>query len=171
MRSPGESIPAGAALLAQQGAALAESRQQVAEILESIDDGFFAIDREWNYIYINQRAAQAGGLNPEDLIGKNLWERWPHILGTQLEKYYRQVMEERFPISFEYQGIMTGTWYEIRVYPSVVGISVYWIDITTRKQMEKRLAYKSLLLNTIHEAVMSTGVDNASSFGTGLPRS
>jgi PAS domain S-box-containing protein len=65
-----------------------------AEILESISDGFYAIDRDWRIAYVNERAAANIGLKPGDLIGLNLWERFPDIVGTQNENYYRRAMAE-----------------------------------------------------------------------------
>ena len=35
--------------------------------------------------------------------------------------------------------MITGTSYEVRVYPSAEGISVYWIDITERKRAEEEI--------------------------------
>jgi PAS domain S-box-containing protein len=133
--------------------------ETVFNILDSIEDGFFTIDRNWRFTFVNKRAAEAGRLRPEELIGQNIWERWPQLLGTQLEGYYRQAMSEGIPVNFEHRGIMTGAWYEIRVYPSVEGISVFWIDISERKELEQRLAYHSLLLSTIHDGVMATDID------------
>ena len=116
------------------------SNRRVTEILESIRDGFFTLDCAWSFTYVNRRAAQIVGGSWEALIGQKLWETFPNLLGTSLETYYRQVMADRVPLNFETNGELTGSRYDIRVYPSVEGISVYWIDITERKQAEERLA-------------------------------
>jgi len=145
--------------LVERNQVLAESHWWIAEILESIEDGFFAIDRQWQFTYVNERAAKTGDMTQDELIGQVIWEKWPQLIGTTLEQYYRQAMEERVPVSFEVEGLLTRAWYFVRVYPTFEGISVFWIDITKRREMEQHLAYHSLLLETIHDAVMATDVD------------
>ncbi len=113
---------------------------RAAEILESIQDGFFALGRDWRFTYLNKRAAAIVGLLPEQLIGKNIWELYPQLLGTELERAYRDAMHDRVPTQFEHVGLYTRLWCEIRVFPSSDGgISVYWLDRTKRKQAEEDL--------------------------------
>ncbi len=109
------------------------------EILESITDGFFTLDRDWRFNYVNSPAAANLGLKPKDLIGQNIWDRFPKITGTDHELNYRKVMTGREPRSFEMSGVLTDKWYEIHVYPLNEGISVCWQDITGRKRTEKSL--------------------------------
>ena len=57
--------------------------QRTEDILESITDEFFAVDREWRYTYINGRALdrvralKGEELAREDLLGKIAWEAVP----------------------------------------------------------------------------------------------
>ena len=116
---------------------LAKSNRQIAEILESIQDGFFALDRNWRFLYINRRAAENVGYEPEDLIGQNVWEKFPDIIGTAHESAYRNAMEKREVQNVEVRGVLSGpTWYNITVYPSAEGISAYWRDITEQKRAD-----------------------------------
>ncbi|VVB94351.1 Methyl sulfide methyltransferase-associated sensor [uncultured archaeon] len=119
--------------------ALAHSNKKVSQILESITDGFMAIDNDWRFTYINQRAAANVELEPEDLIGQNIWDMFPAIRGTEHEIYYRKAMQQYEPQYFEMHGKLTDKSYEIRVYPSAEGISVFWQDITERKRIEEAL--------------------------------
>jgi PAS domain S-box-containing protein len=120
----------------ERTAELEHSKRRVDEILASIQDGFFSLDRAWRFTYINPRAARNVGRVPEQLIGQNIWDQVPPLVGTLHETYYRQVMADRVPVGFETAGVLPGPTYEIRVYPSSEGISVYWIDITERKRAE-----------------------------------
>jgi PAS domain S-box-containing protein len=115
------------------------TEQERTDILESIQDGFFTLDQDWKFTYLNQQAAQISGNEPDDLIGRNIWEMHPMLLGTELEAYYRQVMEERTPVKFEMKGIYDGPWFAIRVYPFIDGISIYWQDITEKVKAEEEL--------------------------------
>jgi len=110
------------------------------EILESISDGFFALDRNWCFVYVNKRMASTMGFQPHDLIGQSVWEKFPKIIDTDFEKYFRQAMQENQTQEFEAQGVHTHDYYDIRVYPSKEGISIYWQNITNRKKAEEKLA-------------------------------
>lgn len=110
--------------------ALAESTQRINDILNSLGDGLFALDREWSIIYINDKAAQIAGFPADELIGKNLWELWPGLRGTVMEQSYQRAMDERIPGQFRVQGSQTSRWYDVSVYPSSEGITIFYVDKT-----------------------------------------
>jgi hypothetical protein len=53
-------------------------------------------------------------------------------------------MNERKTMQFEMRGIYVDIWYNISVYPSAEGISVFWQDISERKRMEEEIRSKTL---------------------------
>jgi PAS domain S-box-containing protein len=116
--------------------ALIGSQQKIKEIPESIKDGFMELDFNWCFTYLNQRAAQNIGQEVDHLIGKNIWETFPTLMGTDQEVLFRQVMEQRHPHQYEVEGTLTQQWYEIHAYPSSEGITIFWSDITERKRIE-----------------------------------
>jgi PAS domain S-box-containing protein len=117
-----------------------ENQKHIQEILESITDGFLEIDRNWCFTYANRRAANNVGYDqPGDMIGKNIWETFPALLGTDQETLYRQVMDQRQPAQAETHGSLTDRWYDYRIYPSPIGITIYWSDITERNRAEEAL--------------------------------
>lgn len=124
--------------------ALQESRQRIDDILRSISDGFFALDRAWSVIYVNKLAAQIAGLPADQMMGKNLWELWPRLVGTPIEKYYRQVMEVGVPAHFRTQGLYSTRWYDVSVYSSNEGISVFYVDKTAQIEAEQALRESEL---------------------------
>ena len=131
-------------------ATLAASEARYRDLLESIQDGFMQLDRNWRFTYANRRAASNVGLEPEAAIGKNIWEMFPEILGTPHERYYRQVMETRKPAQFKIPGVLTQKSYDIRVYPSVEGISIFWVDVTERKRIESEAASQAVHIELQH---------------------
>jgi PAS domain S-box-containing protein len=126
------------------------------EILESISDGFFALDSGWCFTYINKQAASNLGFKTEDLIGQNLWEKFPQFMGAELELKCRKAMTKKQPQELEVQGPVTRQWHNVRVYPSEEGISVYWQDITLRKQSENEIKLQSLMLNAVGDSIVAT---------------
>ena len=119
----------------------AEVAQERAEIiLSSINDGFFALDREWRFTYVNAAAERMLGQTAKALLGTNHWEQFPAAIGTQLEEQYRSVMAHRVRAAFENFYAPWSQWFDLRVYPAEdQGISVYFQDITDRKQAEETL--------------------------------
>ena len=116
---------------------LTRSKRQITEILDSIKDSFIALNHYWNFIYINKSAADYFGIEADDLMGQNLWERFPELVKTRCEDIFRRSMENNEVQHFEAPSIhKTGQWFDFSVYPSSEGISVYWRDITERKNME-----------------------------------
>jgi len=112
---------------------------QIKEILDSIKDGFVALSNFWQFIYVNKRAAEYAGVEADDLIGRNLWERFPELEGTVYETALRRAMSEKEIQRFEAQSLRTDHWFDFSVYPSSDGISVYWRDVTEYERKNKNL--------------------------------
>lgn len=122
----------------QMEEALKASSERVNDILRSLRGGLLALDRNWSIIYINDEAAKVTGLPIEALIGKNLWKLWPELLGTPLESFYRQAMQEGAAGQQRIRGIQSGRWYDVNVSPSSEGITIFYEDKTGQILAEER---------------------------------
>ncbi len=119
---------------------LESGKQQITRILDSIQDGFMALDNLWNFIYVNRCAAEYLGADADDLLEQNLWGRFPEFTGTVYETKLRKAMGNKEIQHFEAYDIRKNDhWFDVSVYPSDDGISVYWRDITQRKNLESEL--------------------------------
>ena len=125
--------------------ALNQSNRRTENILESITDEFFAVDREWRFTYINERALRriqgdrGEGLTREDLLGKNIWEVYPELVGSVFYHKYHDAVREQKTSQFEGRSSLSEGWYEVHAYPSEEGLSIYYRDITERKRAEETL--------------------------------
>ncbi len=122
--------------LEQENTELREQAYILNEIFDSIKDGFLALDSDWRFTYINQRAAANIGLKPGALTGRSIWEALPELAGTELETNFRKVMASHNSAHFELKDIRQDQWYFISVYPTGNGISAFWQETTQRKQIE-----------------------------------
>ena len=120
----------------QARAALQESARRMTDVLEKTSDGFFAVDQEWNFTYLNAEAEQMLGAKRETLLTKNIWEKLPDFVGSIFEENLRAVMKGQSAIEFEALDPKGRTWFEVHSYPSGGGISVFFRDITERKRAE-----------------------------------
>jgi PAS domain S-box-containing protein len=121
------------------------ANRKLSEILDSMQESFYVVDRDWNFVYANRQLTSAVGMEPKDLVGKNLWKLFPKYVGTDLEKNYRAAMEKREIRRFESCSEYSGIWYLVTAYPSVEGISVLATNITERKSLEKQVKDKERL--------------------------
>ncbi len=119
--------------------ALQTSEERLTDFLESTHDSFFALDHDWRFLYANHQFCTIMQRNPEDLVGKNFWEEFPDYRYTVIEQNYHRVMDHRIPVHFELGGIYTQNWFEISVYPTHDGISVFSADQTNKHQAKKEL--------------------------------
>jgi PAS domain S-box-containing protein len=108
-------------------------------ILESIDDAFFAVDRNWIVTYWNKRAEKVL-LTPKDkILGHNLWEIFSDSVGSESYKNYDNAIETNQAAHFEDYYSALNKWFEISAYPSDTGLSVFFKDVTDRKNSETYL--------------------------------
>jgi PAS domain S-box-containing protein len=116
-------------------AALAER----AALLESITDAFYALDREFRFTYLNQRALDHFHATAQTLLGQVLWEVFPHTSGSVFQQEYARALSEQRSVSFETVSLISNRWVEVRAYPTQQGLAVYFRDVTDRKLAEEQL--------------------------------
>ena len=79
-------------------------------ILDSIDDAVVKLDGQANFAAMNQAAAniyQRLGFEPQQMKGKSVWELFPDLKGTLVERELRQVIEDHTQISYEFFYLKT----------------------------------------------------------------
>src|SRR5579864_7995466 len=122
----------------QARADLQETLRKMTDILEKTSDGFFAVDRDWKFTFVNRQAEKLLGRRREDLIGKDFWMEFPEFKRDVFEKNYRRAMSEQVAVEFEASDESGRVWFELLAYPSGGGIvSVFLRDVTDRKRVEQ----------------------------------
>lgn len=134
-----------------------EVNRKVMELnhfFERITDAFFAVDTEWNYTYVNQKAAELHNTSIDNLLGKNIWEIHPEQVGGD---FYNAMMEASIsmvPIKGDFYYPTYGIWFEDSIFPSADGVSVYYHEITDKKNAEIKLEEAEMLFRNLVEASM-----------------
>ena len=103
-------------------------------ILESIGDAFFTLDTNWIVTYWNNNAEKLIGIERKNIVGKKLWNEYPETMNTSFYKQAYKAMECQENINFEEYFAKHEKWYEVSVYPTNEVLSVYFKDITHRKE-------------------------------------
>ncbi|MFO0844190.1 MAG: PAS domain S-box protein [Gemmataceae bacterium] len=136
------------------------ARRRVATLLENMPDACSGFDRAWRYTYVNSHWVELFGVPASKAVGRVIWEAFPQVVGTAVERNYRRVMAERVPVAFETYAPYADRWVEVRAYPTEDGIAAHVRDITERKRIGQELLaserrYRALVRAT-PQAVWST---------------
>ena len=113
---------------------LLEERETV---LASISDAFSALDRDWRYIYVNDKVAELAGWPKEKMLGRVIWEIFPDAVNTEFYERCHQVMKTGEPGGGEFFHPPWGRWLDTRIYPTKEGVVIFRADITERKEQER----------------------------------
>ena len=140
--------------------ALLDKHQEMMDMLGRITDGFFVLDKEGRFVSANYQAGEITGLQLNQVANKTLWECFPEIKGSIFETQYWKAVEQQTPVHFEaYYGAPLNIWMEVNAYPSGNGMSVFFRDITSRKQTEAELQKLSLIAKETTNAVVISDQD------------
>ncbi|HEX8331448.1 MAG TPA: PAS domain S-box protein [Segetibacter sp.] len=113
-----------------------EKTEELTNVFDRISDGVVAYDRDWKYTYVNKKASEITGKQPEEMLGKKIWEIFPDLVGTQLYENYHHAMSKQQSIRLVFFNPLFKRWFEGSLHPSDQGMSVYFHDITERKLAE-----------------------------------
>jgi PAS domain S-box-containing protein len=125
--------------LAQRHEGMLAGQAHSELVLANITDTHILFDRNWRYIYVNDAATRAIGLSREQILEHTLWELFPDIIGTELDRQYRRAMDERETVEFDFHYLTQNTWWANRFYPTDFGLGVVATEITERKRTEEEL--------------------------------
>jgi PAS domain S-box-containing protein len=120
---------------------LRQARERIESILNSVSDAFILFDRQWHYLYLNDAAIRATGRPLKEILGRTLWELFPVVVGSELDRQFHRAMDERVAVEFDWHFVQPGTdqWWEIRTYPAPEGLAAFATEVTERKRAEKEL--------------------------------
>ena len=120
-------------------AEVSQLAERLSTTLESITDGFFTLDGDWRFSYVNSEAGRLLQREPGSLLGRNVWEAFPEVAGTVFETEYREAVASGHAAHFEAHNRLLDLWVEVNAYPSDEGLAVYFRDIGQRKATEGQL--------------------------------
>jgi len=137
---------------------------ELSEVFDRIDDAFFALDEAWRFTHVNERAASVLDRSVGELLGATIWDEFPDSIGSTFQEQYQRAVETQESVSFEAYFPPLETWFEVAAYPSETGLSVYFRDVTDRKEFQERLR----ALNRASRDLLTA--DSESSVGAVLAR-
>jgi len=116
----------------------------VRRVLESMSAAFYSLDHQWRFTYVNAEAERLLGRRREELLGGVLWDRFPETVSSAVGEEYRGAVARRQPTVFEaLYPASVDRYYELRAFPVVDGLSVYFTDVTERRAADERRAHET----------------------------
>jgi PAS domain S-box-containing protein len=118
----------------------------ITSILNSITDGFIALDTNYCILWWNPIAEQLTGVKDVEVLGKNLWDSFPDLRKIKNLSKYEKAIAQKKAFSLELYVPALKVYFEINAYPSQQGLFIYFKDITRRKAQQTLLSLEKKVL-------------------------
>jgi PAS domain S-box-containing protein len=129
-------------------------------VLDRVEDVFFALDTDWRFTYLNDRAESLLWRSREDLLGRVMWDEFPETVETQFPESFHEAMETGDPVAFDVYHKPLNTWFEARAYPGDHGLSVFMQDVTERRSRKRKLDEHARVVEAVNDGVIVVDGDN-----------
>jgi PAS domain S-box-containing protein len=117
-------------------------------------DQVICLDRQWCYTHINGKVVEVTGLSEAELLGRNIWEVFPDLVGTWFYQQVHQALTDQSITHFEYFYPAWKQWFDHWVYPTAEGLTLFVSDISHYKQAQESLQLHAHILEGIAEGVV-----------------
>lgn len=121
----------------EAGGGARDMRAAIDAILRGVSDPFIAVDTQWRFVYLNERAAEFYGRPADDLLGKGMWDEFPDAVGQPFYLAYHRAMAEQRSLQIEEHYAPYDRWYENRIIPSPQGLTIFFTDVTDRHRLRQ----------------------------------
>ncbi|SEW30180.1 PAS domain-containing sensor histidine kinase [Natrinema salifodinae] len=129
-----------------------ELESELQRILGRISDAFYAVDDEFRFTHVNDRAAELLQHSADDLLGERLWDVFPSAAEIdEVWNAFHTALETQEATSYELYYDTLDFRVEANLYPSETGISVYFRDVTERRERERELEQTERRFEAIFE--------------------
>jgi putative nucleotidyltransferase with HDIG domain/PAS domain S-box-containing protein len=133
---------------------LKKANKRLANVLESIDEAFFSVDRAWRVAFLNPKAEDLVQQRRDEMIGRVVWDALPELVPTRIHEELQRSMAKQVIVDFEYDFADPECCVRIHSYPSQDGLSVYVQNITKRKRVEAEMQRTVQLLQASLDGIV-----------------
>jgi PAS domain S-box-containing protein len=132
--------------------ALQDSQQRLEAVVDSIADGFYALDRQWRITHMNDTALRYFHRVREEVLGRSIFEIFPGFHGSVFESELRRAMESGVPIRLHAPSVVTDRTVELFGYPGADNLTVLFRDVTERELQAQRVQQLTQLYAVLSQA-------------------
>lgn len=106
---------------------------------ENLSDGFYTVDREWRFSYVNRAAEKSLGRRRSELLGVSLWESFPQIVDSETFRVYHRSVRDRVRLCFEQGAGGNSGPINVAVRPSADGLAVSFRETAGSRHVRGRV--------------------------------
>jgi PAS domain S-box-containing protein len=133
-----------------------ELLNKIEVVYNEITDGYYVLDRNWNFIRINITAEQILGKERKEIVGKNFWNFFPDDDRYNYPSAFKKSMNEYKTVTFEEHRNDLDKWFQVACYPTSEGLAIYFKDITNEVKSREQLTKSENQLR----AVLNSTIEN-----------
>lgn len=124
--------------LIQERSKATELSERLRITLDGMNDGFYILDKEWKFAYVNRAAERFLQKSRKSLIGKVASDVFPKGIRNVIKKYNRAIDEGKMVRFVDFYSPLH-RWLEITAQPTDQGLAVYFRDITEERARAEQL--------------------------------
>ncbi len=147
--------------------ALAESEERYRRIVETSNEGIWAIDKLGKTTFVNPKVAEMLGYEVREMMGKSMFDFMDEegrAIAVNFVKNYQEEVSHKQDFKFRRKDGSTlwaifstaGIFDEGGEYQGALGMIT---DITERKQAERKIAFQAFLLDRVRNAAIATDLE------------
>jgi len=121
--------------------------------LDRVSDAIVSVDTDFQYTYLNQKAEELLGKTQSELLGEVIWNAFPETENTIAQDRIEKALRTNQETQYERYNESVDSWFEVRVFPDTNGLSIFFSDITGRKEREIELERYEQIIETLPVAV------------------
>ncbi|HEV2381877.1 MAG TPA: PAS domain S-box protein [Terriglobia bacterium] len=132
------------------------SETRLREVIESINEGMFVLDRNGRLEMWNGAAERSSGQPRNGVVGLPLSEALPQLAQTEVPGAIEESVREGRALVLDevsFSGEQAQRSLEFRIFPMDGGATVFFNDVTERKKAKEALLYEKHLLRTLMDNV------------------
>lgn len=118
---------------------LYNTEKKFSSILDVMSEGIQIINKNWEYVYVNNSLAAMAKNTKETLEGNTMMSIYPGIEKTEMFSILKKCMNDKIPARIENEFLFPDQsmgWYDLSIQPYENGIFILSMDITERKRIE-----------------------------------
>lgn len=108
-------------------------------VLSQVTDAVVALDTEWRYTYANDAAVALLETPRSALLGQVVWDVFPTAANEPIREAMERAMATQEPTTLERYSETVDRWVEVRCFPTLKGLLLYFRDVTERRERETEL--------------------------------
>jgi|JI9StandDraft_1071089.scaffolds.fasta_scaffold30774_2 PAS domain S-box-containing protein len=135
-----------------------ESSKKMETIIGNITDGFYVLDRTWKFLAMNQEAESILGVRFEEIQGKVIWDYFPDSANYNYPSFFREAMNENKSVHFEEFREDLDKWFSCLVYPSEIGLTIFFKDTTKEKKVQQSLVHSENKLRALLDSSTDSNI-------------